>query len=36
MEFLLDVRGLELQAITADSVTREDTNAAMLEWYERR
>jgi hypothetical protein len=34
VEFLLDVRGLELRGILGDSVGRDSTYAAMLEWYE--
>jgi len=33
VEFLLDIQGHDLRAITADSVTRDHTHAAMLEWY---
>jgi len=33
MEFLLDVRGYTLGAIIADSITRDDTYSAMMDWY---
>ena len=36
MEFLLDVRGYTLEAILADSITREDAYAAMMEWSRER
>jgi len=32
-EFLLDVRGYDLQAVIPDSITHADTHAAMLGWY---
>jgi hypothetical protein len=34
VEFLLDVQGMELRGILGDSVGRDDTDAARLEWYE--
>jgi hypothetical protein len=33
MEFLLDVRGHDLLTVLPDSIAREDTYAAMLEWH---
>ena len=36
MEFLLDVRGYDLGTVIPDSITREDTYAAMLEWHRGR
>jgi len=36
MEFLLDVRGLTLGTIVADSITRENTYTAMMEWSGRQ
>jgi len=36
MEFLLDVRGYDLGTVIPDSISREDTHAAMLEWRRQR
>jgi hypothetical protein len=33
MEFLLDVRGHDLGSVIADSITREDTYSAMMDWH---
>jgi hypothetical protein len=35
-ESLLDVRGYELVTVRPDSITREHTYAAMLEWHRGR
>jgi len=34
MEFLLDVRGYDLRTVVSDSITYDDTHAAMLGWAE--
>ncbi len=36
MEFQLEVQGMDLRSVLADSVTREDTHTAMLEWFRGR
>jgi hypothetical protein len=36
IEFLLDIRGMDLGSALADSVTRENTYTAMLEWSRGR